>query len=218
MSGLLLIALLAGLLAVGFGWRLVVLLRRGRVVASIAWGSQGLLWFAGFALALLVASNLYTYQRLTHEQAVAEISIERLAEQRYRLTLLLDAVDPTPQVYLLDGDQWQLDVRLLKWKSWANLLGLDSYFQLDRLSSRYHDLEQARSIAPSVHDLRPAALGLDVFGLKRRWGGWLPMVDAYFGQGVYLPLTDGARFRVTLGQQGLLVRPLNDAAREPRPW
>jgi hypothetical protein len=195
-------------------WRLVYLFRRHRVLAGLVWSAQGLFWLSGLIAALLLSSNLYTYERLTFEQVVGDVSIERLGVQRYRIRLQLEGQGLNQQTYLLEGDEWQLDVRLLKWQGWANLIGLDSYFQLDRLSSRYQDPGQARTVAPSVHDLR-SLTGLDIFNLKQQWQGWLPMVDASFGQGVFMPLEDGARYRVSIGQQGLLVRPVNAAAGKP---
>jgi hypothetical protein len=42
----------------------------------------------------------------------------------------------------------------------------------------------------------------------------LPFVDAVFGNAVYLPMADGARYQVTLGQSGLIARPLNESARD----
>ena len=36
---------------------------------------------------------------------------------------------------------------------------------------------------------------------------WLPFVDAIYGSATYLPMADGARYEVTLGQSGLIARP-----------
>ena len=38
---------------------------------------------------------------------------------------------------MLEGDLWQLDLNLLRWKSLAELIGLESGYRLERLSGRY---------------------------------------------------------------------------------
>ena len=212
MNGLILILIVLGSMSALLLWRMFSLMRRGRWLAGVTWSVQTLLILSLFTLSLLLFSNLYTYQRLTHEQPVGDIRVHQLGAQRYRIELALEGVQR--QSVVLRGDHWRLDVRLLKWQGWANLLGLDSYYQLDRLSGRYADISQAGSTLPSLHDLRPPQRGLDVFGLKQKMQQKLPFVDAYFGQSVYMPLADAAHYRVTIGQQGLLVRPLNQSAQD----
>ena len=194
-------------------WRLLHLLKRKRLLAGLAWSVQGLLLMAGFILLLLVFSNLHTYHRLTHEAVVADVFIQQLGPQRYRLALSLSQQDQDQHEFVVEGDQWQLDARILKWKGWANLIGLNSFYQLQRLSGRYADIEQAKSRLPSVHDLRQPQRGLDVFRLKQYLRDNMTFVDAQFGQGVYMPMIDGAHYQVSIGQQGLLVRPSNDVVR-----
>lgn len=62
-------------------------------------------------------------------------------------------------------------------------------------------------------DLRKAARGLDIWKLKRLLREKLWFVDTLFGQGVYMPMIDGAHFRVSLGQSGLIVRAVNQQAK-----
>ena len=40
----------------------------------------------------------------------------------------------------------------------------------------------------------------------------LPFLDAYYGQSIFVPMRDGAKFSVSLSQAGLVVRPVNAAA------
>ena len=83
---------------------------------------------------------------------------------------------------------------MLKWRGFANLLGLDARYRLERLGGRYVEIEQERSAARSVYALG-AAPALDLWLLARAYPRWLPFVDAVYGSATYLPMADGARYR-----------------------
>ncbi|HQU14523.1 MAG: hypothetical protein B7Z66_02655 [Chromatiales bacterium 21-64-14] len=210
MNGLELIAALAmlvGLLLLYLGGRG---LRRRRLLLGGLAGAGGLATLAAAGLLMALAVNLYTYQRLTAEQPVAELAFSRLGPQHYRVRLVRPGVPPAN--FELEGDQWQLDARILKWRGVAVLLGLDTRYRLERLSGRYASLVQARDGFHSVYDLAPAG-GLDPWSLARRYERWLPWVDAYYGSATYLPMADGAVYTVSVTTSGLLARAQNRPAR-----
>ena len=213
MSGLLIALSLLALLVCLAGWRFVHQLKRRRIASGLLWGTQGLLVLSGFIILLLLYSNLHNYQRLSWEQPLAQVYLHRLRPQQYQMSIAFEDQALEPQYFVLDGDQWQIDARILKWKGWANLLGLNSYYQLDRLSGRYADIEQARQRIPSVHALSPPSRGLDVWKLKQLLKTRMSFVDTLFGQSVFMPMVDGAQYQLSIGQSGLLVRPVNAAAR-----
>lgn len=213
MDSLLILSGLLALAVAGFGWRFIHQLKRRKIISGILWSAQGLLMFCAFLIVLLIYSNLHTYQRLSHESAIADVYVRELGPQKFQLSLSFSNADSDQHYYVLEGDQWQLDARVLKWKGWANLIGLDSYYQLDRLSGRYADANEARKRQPSVHDLSVESHGLDIWKMKQLLRDRIGFVDALFGQGVFMPMVDGAHFRVSIGQQGLITRPVNDAAR-----
>jgi hypothetical protein len=177
----------------------------GRFFAAARAWVGGLALLAVAVLLFGVATNLHTYARLTYEQPVAELAFEKLGEQRYRATLTKRASGETWKLYL-SGDDWQLDARVLKWRGWANLLGLDALYRLERVSGRYRDVAQDRSAQRTVHELADPR-GIDVWALAQAQPRWLPFVDAIYGSATYLPMADGARYEVTLGQAGLIARP-----------
>jgi hypothetical protein len=148
---------------------------------------------------------------------VADVYIRQLGTRKYQLSLSLSNADEDQAYYVLHGDQWQLDAKILKWKGWANLLGLDSYYQLDRLSGRYADINEARVRLPKVYDLSQAPRGLNIWELKRLLREKLGFVDAVFGQSVFMPMLDGAHYQVVIGQSGLVTRPANEIARSALP-
>jgi hypothetical protein len=170
--------------------------------------SLGFLGIAG--LIFVVGTNLHTYARLTYETPLAELIFESRGPQRFRATITrIPSGDR--QVFMMNGDEWQLDARVLKWRGWATLLGLDAQYRLERLSGRYRTIEQERSAARSVYGLSDNP-GIDLWTWAQAHPDWLPFVDSIYGSATFLPMADGARYRVSLTQSGLIARAVNSAA------
>ncbi len=185
-------------------------LMRARFAMAIGGAFMGVLLLAIAAVLFIVSTNLRTYSRLTHETPIGEIVFEQRAAQRYRATLA-QSPDGEMQTFILAGDEWQLDARVLKWKGWANLLGLDAKYRLERVSGRYRDIEQERNDQRTVYGLSENP-GLDLWSLAIERPDWLPFVDAVYGSATFLPMADGARYEIAMTQTGLIARPLNPAA------
>jgi hypothetical protein len=165
------------------------------------------------ALALIALSiNLYTYHRINHEQDIAEILFKQLGPQHYLATIYSDDEHQNEE-YIIKGDEWQLDARIIKWKPPVYLAGLDSLYRLERISGRYRDVEEEKTANRTVYSLTKNQ-GLDIWSITKNHPAWLPWVDAYYGSATYLPMNDGARFKVTLSQTGLLARPINEPGEE----
>jgi hypothetical protein len=184
--------------------------RRGRpLVAAIECVcAAGLFALAGCVA--LIAENLAGYQRLTHEDSAARIAFVQTAPHQFEADLTYPA--GTHKQFMLRGDQWQIDARVLKWRPLANLLGFDTAYRLERIAGRYNDIESERSGARTVYDLAPEE-GLDLWALALRFKALLPWIDAYYGSAAYVPMADGAAYEVSVSQSGLVARPSNDPAR-----
>ncbi len=168
-------------------------------------------WGVGAGIILLSVSiglaliNLWTYQRLTHEVDIGVISFHRVGDQRFIATLTRPA--DRPLEFLLRGDDWQVDARMIKWVPWFTLLGRDPLYRLERISGRFSDVADARTTPLTIYRLSENP-GLDLWALVRRHADWLPWVDAVYGSAVYLPMVDGLSYKITLGPSGLIARPL----------
>ena len=202
----LIIAVFGGLLLIVGCMRLI----RARFLAAGGSLLMGMLLLAVAGLFFLVSLNLHTYARLTMERPVAEIVFEERGPQRYRTTLMA-MPEGQMQMFTLAGDEWQLDARVLKWKGWANLLGLDAQYRLERVSGRYRDIEQERHDERTVYGLSENP-GLDLWQISTQYPKLLPFVDAVYGSATYMPMANGARYQVSITQSGLIARPLNPAA------
>ena len=151
----------------------------------------------------LVGTNVLTYHRLTYEKPIASLHVERLNKQHYQVELLqFDTCKKT--AYVLLGDEWQMDARIIKWHGWANLLGLDTSFQLDRLSGRYQNIEQQRTNLPTVFSLETIEK-YDLWTLKKEHQ-WLPWLDAKYGQSVFLPMKNNRSYQLYMTQSGIIAR------------
>jgi hypothetical protein len=200
------------LLAMPFELAAIRRLRRVQLVSGTLFFLAGAVVLLVAGIVALVAANLYTYARLTHEQEAARISLRQLGERQYTATL--EAARKAPRHYELRGDEWQIDARVLKWRPLGNLLGFDTVYRLERLSGRYATAAAERSGPRTVHDLAPDDASLDVWSLVRRHHRYLPFADALYGSAVYVPMSEGAEYRVTVSASGLVVRPANDAAKK----
>ena len=171
----------------------------------------GLVLFFVFAFLAAVALDLRTYLRLTGEKPVATLSFAAQGPQQFHVTLT--EVDGRVLNVDLRGDDWELDARMLKWKGWATVLGLDPVYRLERLEGRYRNVGQESHDYHTVLQLG-ADPGLDFWGMVQRHSGWMPWADATYGTGTYLPMADGAKYEVSVTPTGLLARPINKAAND----
>jgi hypothetical protein len=185
-------------------------LYRARFLAATGSALTGFLLLAVAGFLFVVSLNLHTYARLTHEKPVAEIVFEARGPQQFRATLA-EVPSGEMQLFMLSGDEWQLDARVLKWRGWANLLGLDAQYRLERIGGRYRDIEQERNGVRTVYPLSENP-GLDLWMLSTQYPRWLPFVDAVYGSATYMPMADGARYEISITQSGLIARPMNPAA------
>lgn len=201
-----------GLVGLIFVALAVARLRRRKVAAAGLHGTAGccVLLLGGALVA--IAFNLHSYQRLTHEQAVAEIVFRQFEPNAFGATLSPSGAGDTLR-FVIRGDEWQIDARVLKWHGLANLLGLDSHYRLERLSGRYADVSTERNGSRTVYGLAPEE-DLDLWGIAKRYERWLPFVDAVYGSAAYLPMANGARYEISVTQSGLIARPANVAAEQ----
>jgi hypothetical protein len=162
------------------------------------------------ACALLVAANLRTYQRLSAEQPAGELQFARIGYHQFNGVFTFPSGERAD--FALRGDEWQVDARVLKWQTLANLVGFDAAYRLDRISGRYSSIEDERSLPRTVYPLNQPDR-VDLWDLIHRYHSWVPWIDALYGTATYLPMADGALYEIKVSQSGLVARPLNQAAR-----
>jgi hypothetical protein len=182
--------------------------RRRAALATWIRGLLALVLLLIAALTALLGVSLLGYARLLQDAEVATLSVRQIEAQHFSVELLAPPHAPTR--FELRGDEWQLDARVLRWNLPAALAGAPPLYRLERLSGRYRDVAQEREATRSVHPLAEQSLP-DLWTLRQQFPQWLQFVDADFGSAAYLPLIDGARYRVSLSPRGGLIAQPADA-------
>jgi hypothetical protein len=186
-------------------------LRRRRLFGGALHGATALVLILLSACAVLIAANLRTYQRLTFEQPAGELQLTRTGDREFNAVLTYPGGEHAN--FALRGDEWQVDARLLKWHAFANMIGFDTAYRLERIGGRFTRIEDERSMARTVYSLNPPQ-PIDPWELVHRYRSWVPWIDAVYGSATFLPMADGALYEIKVSQSGLIARPLNQAARD----
>ncbi len=186
-------------------------MRRRKILGGALIGATALVLLLLSLCSALIAANLLSYRRLSYEQPAAELQLTRTGEREFNALLTYPGGEHAD--FALRGDEWQIDARVLKWHAFANLMGFDTAYRLDRISGRYTRIEDERTQLHTVYSLNPPQL-IDPWDLVHRYRSWLPWIDALYGSAAFLPMADGALYEIKVSQSGLIARPLNQAARD----
>jgi hypothetical protein len=184
--------------------------------ASLGLGSGGVLAIAGLAVGL-VGLNLQSYARLTYEAPVAEVSVKAINPAQKIYTVTLRRLDGTGRVQScsLQGDGWEIAGRYQVWKPWANEIGLNATYTLDQLSNRYWSAREANGRPITACDIagpQPKVTHL----VPDSWVRWMLahmlVRERMFGSANFMPMADGALYRVVATRTGFNAESANAAA------
>jgi len=156
-------------------------------------------------IVILVALNLIawggfvlSYQRLTHEEPILSLQFGELGKQHYIANI--ESPESVSGEYELYGDQWRVDAQFVKMKYWANVLGIESRYALDRLQGRYISVHDENTRPHLAHSLISEGLpSFAIFGLR-------PFVDTEYGASTYQTIDVNKRFYVYKTPTGIIVR------------
>ncbi len=170
-------------------------------------GSLGFTLILFSVFILIFALDLFSYSKSGNGETLATLKFKHIQDQEFDVELVNSSGQSNN--YILQGDQWQLDVRLVR------LLGvfndeLPSY-KLERLSGRYLSLEQEKNAPRTVHGLADGKM-IDTW----QWlteQKWLSIIQAKNGSAAFMPISDGAIYQVKLTQKGLMAEAINEQAK-----
>ena len=180
-------------------------LRRWRPVRMSLRLLWALMFFAVATACGAVAWGVQGYRALTHEDIAAMVRTEPLGPDRFQAQFRFP--DGREVVYVLNGDQLYVDAHILKWQPWANVLGLHTVYELDRVAGRYQDLTQEQQKPRSVFSLAPTR-EVDLFNLRQRYALLSPLLDAEYGSATFAAADSAAQYEVRVSATGLLIRKL----------
>jgi hypothetical protein len=165
---------------------------------------SGLVLLAFGALAGAISVGMMGYRQLTREQVAARIAVKPSGPKRFTATVRYP--DGREATYQLAGDEIYVDAHILKWHPYANMLGLHTAYELDRVAGRYRDVKDERDAMRTVHALAREK-PIDLYGLRQAYPFLSPLLDAEYGSATYVPVTRPAEFEVRVSTTGLLIRP-----------
>ena len=188
----------------------VVALMRARPLRFALRTLSGLLLLSLGALAGTVAIGTQGYRALTREDLAARLTVRPAGAQRFVATVRFP--DGRQAAFDLAGDEIYVDAHILKWKPLANVLGLHTAYELDRVAGRYQSIEQERSAVRTVYSLGQGK-PVDLFRLRQRYAFLSTLLDAEYGSATFVSVTRPAELELRVSASGLLLR---DASAPPK--
>ena len=122
------------------------------------------------------------------------------------VSTVLQGIPGEPKKFPLVGDQWAIGGEILKWDPWVNLFGIKNCHRLTRIQSRYLKAEAEMQQPRAAYDINGGVNRWWLF--LYRWGRWIPLVEAVYGNAAYTLAQPGSRFGVYVTLSGYLVKPL----------
>lgn len=208
LAAALLLGVLGGLLVLAG----LAALLRARLLRFAGRTLAGLLLLSIGALAGAVSLGLQGYRALAREDLAAHLSVRPSGPQRFNVAVRF--ADGRETSYEVAGDEIYADARILKWKPFANVLGLHTAYELDRLAGRYRDIDRERTAPRTVHSLA-VDKPVNLFGLRQRFAVLEPLLDAEYGSATYVPVTRPAELELRVSTSGLLLREAPGPSGEP---
>jgi hypothetical protein len=199
------VAVLFAVLGVAMFIAAIAALRRKRPLLSTMRLLRALVFFAGAAASGAIALGVQGYRALTHEEIAVTVRTEPLGPNRFQAQFRFP--DGREVAYTLSGDELYVDARILKWRPWANIFGLHTAYELDRVAGRYQDLAQEQQQPRTVQSLA-ADREVDLFKLRRRYVLLSPLLDAEYGSATFAAADSPAQYEVRVSITGLLIRKL----------
>lgn len=158
----------------------------------------------------LIGAGSLGYHALAREEVAARLSLTPTGPQRFNATVRF--ADGRSKTFELAGDEIAIDAHILKWHPWANLLGLPTAYQLDRVTGRYREMEKERFAQRTVHPLADEGW-VNLFRLRQHFAWLNPVLDAQYGSVAFTPANRPAELELVVSSNGLLMR----EARRVRP-
>jgi hypothetical protein len=200
---LLIAAGFCGFLFILFLFAFIAAIRKRKVLGAVR---NFTFTFLMLVLALLFATitvSLKGYQALTHEELAATVEIMPVSEQKFVAHFTFP--DNTESEFVLAGDELYVDAHILKWKSFANLFGLHTFYELDRVAGRYSEIEEETSKDRTVFSLGKEKM-VNIFDLRLEYELLSFLLDAEYGSASFVNVSNSAKFNIMVSTTGLLIR------------
>lgn len=144
---------------------------------------------------LLAGMLALTYKTLTQETPIVTITFEKSKNDGY-IASLKDYEGNRIGDYEIDADQWQLDVGFYKMAYFANILGVESKYTLDRFEGRYQNIDDANKRKTNIYQIEDNRL-VKYFSF---------FFDAKYGSSTYKDIKQNTLYTIYTTPSGIMVR------------
>ena len=182
----------------------VLALRRRKFLGGTIGLLVGLLFLSLGGLFGTITVAIEGYRALVREEVAATVEIQPAGPQEFNAHFRL--ADGEELSLLLAGDEIYVDAHILKWKPIANIFGLHTAYELDRVAGRYTQPEDERSKPHTVFSLSQDK-PIDLFRLRQKYFLLSPLLDAQYGSGTFVAADKPGEIEVRVSTSGLLIRP-----------
>ena len=181
----------------------VLALARRRWLGGVTGLALALVLLTLAALAAALSLGTQGYRALTREEIAALITLEPTGPQT--VTARFRFPDGREAAFEVAGDELYVDAHILKWHPLANLIGLHTGYELDRVAGRYTSLEDEQRKPRTVFPLaQPKPVNL--FDVAHHYPFVATVVDAEYGSATFLPASQPAYLELRVSTTGLLLR------------
>ena len=196
-------ALVLIILCIIFLFAFVASLRKRKFFGAVRNFTFALLMLSLSLLFGSISISIQGYNAFTSEELVASVEVFPIREQLY--TARITFPDKTEKQLNLEGDEFYIDAHILKWKSLANLFGLHTFYELDRVAGRYIDIEDESNKHRTVYSLAENKL-IDIFYLRLKYPIFSFLVDAEYGSASFVTANTHKKINIMVSTTGLLIR------------
>lgn len=185
-------------LCVPFFWR------RHVYFTSVICLFTSLLFVMSASIILLASVGIKGYHALTREELAATVYVKPLGSQQFQARIVRAGRADT--TFIIAGDELYIDSRILKWKPFANILGVHTFYQLDRISGRYRDIVDETTKLRTLYSLSGPMKPWDLYSLATRYKFIAPLIDAQYGSATFVAAEPDKVLKVMVTTSGLLIR------------
>lgn len=179
----------------------------GGGIARVLFGG---LTLAGAMIVGLIGLNLQTYAALSKERLAGQVTLKQVGE--YEFTATIDLADDQqklrgqPVEYQVTGQRLFIEGPVVKFKPWANVIGMDSLFKVTEVYGTYVNPNCTNKYPPRRHTTEECAPG-EFFGCLGQSWQMLNLADFSHVSASGQLMADGAIYDIYASQDAFELKP-----------
>jgi hypothetical protein len=182
-----------------------------KVFATVRNLVLALLFISVFSMLLFAGFFMRAYHAFTFEKPIAEVEVVPLDDEKTSRVTLMETVSEDStivRIFVIKGDQWELEGDILKWEDWLNFFGFHTRYRLTRIRGRYSRTEDELSLRPTIFSLVEDEDTL-LWSYLYEVGPDLPFVSTVYGNAVFQHSGKKKKFLITISTSGFVAREIS---------